>query len=95
MGSLKPGATYVYERSDGVTYAREFGSDPSTREAIGWDYDKNNPTFDPRTFVLSATEDKLWKEIRTAAQNNPSLQQALERVKILYYLSKENGDSKT
>ena len=39
MGSLKPGATYIYEKANGVTYAREFGSDPSTRQAVGWDYD--------------------------------------------------------
>ena len=39
MGSLKPGATYVYEKANGVTYAREFGSHPSTRQAIGWEYD--------------------------------------------------------
>jgi len=41
MGNLKPGATYIYEKANGVTYAREFGSDPSTREAIGWDYEQS------------------------------------------------------
>ena len=45
MGSLKPGAKYIYERADGVTYAREFGADPSTREAIGWNYDPTQPNF--------------------------------------------------
>jgi hypothetical protein len=39
MGSLKPGATYIYEKANGVTYAREFGADPSTRQVVGWDYD--------------------------------------------------------
>jgi hypothetical protein len=38
MGTLKPGVTYVYERADGVIYAREFGAAPDTRRAIGWDY---------------------------------------------------------
>jgi hypothetical protein len=89
MGSLKPGVTYIHERVDNVVYRREFGADPSTREVAGWDYTKDDPNFDPRTFVLSATEDKLWNEIRRAAPTNPTLQEALERVKIIYHLSKD------
>ena len=34
MGLLKPGATYIYERANGVTYAREVES--LHREEIGW-----------------------------------------------------------
>lgn len=30
-----------------------------------------------------------WKEINEAAKTNPALQKALERVRILYYLSKK------
>jgi hypothetical protein len=94
MGSLKPGVKYIYERSGGVTYAKEFGADPSTREAIGWDYDPTKPGFDPRTgdgrpLHDHIMEDKLWGEIRRAAKTNPALHEALERVKILYHLSKE------
>jgi hypothetical protein len=36
-------------------------------------------------------EDKLWGEIRRAARSNQILQDALDRVKILYELSKEDG----
>jgi len=94
MGSLKPGAKYIYERSNGVTYAREFGADPSTREAIGWYYDPTKPNFDPRTkdgrpLHDHIMEDKLWGEIRRMAKTNPTLQEALERVKIIYHLSKD------
>ncbi len=32
-----------------------------------------------------------WKKICRAAENNEALQKAIERVKILYYLSKEDG----
>ena len=35
MGRLKPGATYVYERVDGVVYAREQGQPADTRIEIG------------------------------------------------------------
>lgn len=94
MGNLKPGATYIHERVDNVVYAREFGADPSTRQVVGWDYDKDNPNFDPRTndgrpLREHILEDKLWGDIRREAKTNPALQAAIERVKILYHLSKD------
>ena len=94
MGNLKHGATYIHERVDNVVYAREFGADPSTRQVVGWDYDKDNPKFDPRTsdgklLIEQIRESKLWGEIHRAAKTNPTLQEALERVKIIYHLSKD------
>ena len=89
MGKLKPDAIYVYERVDGVTYAREFGADPATRIEVGWDYDSR--TVDGRPLHDHLMESKLWGDIHTAAKKNPTLQQALDRVKIIYYLSKEDG----
>jgi hypothetical protein len=96
MGNLKPGASYIYERADGVTYAREIGADISTREAIGWQYDPTIPNFDPRTedgrpLYDHITDSKLWGDIRRAAKTNPALQTALDNVKIMYHLSKDNG----
>jgi hypothetical protein len=46
MGTLKPGSTYIYERANGVVYARESGSDPSTRQVIGYESGKE---YDPIT----------------------------------------------
>ena len=40
-------------------------------------------------------ESKLWGDIHRAAKTNYTLQAALERVKVIYYLSKENGNRKT
>jgi hypothetical protein len=34
-------------------------------------------------------EDKLWGEIRREARTNPTLQEALDRVKVTYYLTKD------
>lgn len=79
MGTLKPGATYIYERVDDVVYARESGS--IVRQEIGRDYDLHERLI----------EDKLWGDIRRAAKTNPSLQEALERAKIVYYLIKEQN----
>jgi hypothetical protein len=97
MGNLKPGASYVYEREQGTVYAHETGTDPSTRQPIGWNYDPGeSPRFDARTddrrpLHEHIMENKLWGDIRQAAKTNITLQDALERVKILYHLSKENG----
>ena len=87
MGSLKPGATYVYERNNGIIYAREFGADPSTRKEIGWDYDPR--TKDGRPLHDHIMEDQMWGNIRREARTNPTLQKALDRAIMIYKLSKE------
>jgi len=88
MGTLKPGATYIYERVDGTVYAREAGK--VERTEVGWNYDPR--TRDGRPLIDHIRDDKLWGEIRRAAETNSVLQEALERVKILYHLSKEDGN---
>ena len=82
MGQLNPGATYIYERVDGVTYAREFGS--NERRIIGWDYNYK-PEEDPNK------EKKLWDNIFEKAKSNPALRHALDQCKIVYYLSEDHG----
>jgi len=89
MGSLKPGAKLIYERADGVVYQREFGSDPLSREAVGWDYDPR--TEDGKPLIDHIRDKKLWGEIHQAAKSNILLQEALDRVKILYELSKKDN----
>jgi hypothetical protein len=78
MGTLKPGATYIYERADGVTYAREFGS--NERKAIGWDYDAKGD-------LTKYHDTSLWRRVLKEAESNPTLHQAVERVIMLYKLS--------
>lgn len=73
MGTLKEGASYIYERDKGTVYAREFGS--SERRVIGMDY----PVTDPVN----------WHDVEIVAKTNPALQHALDRVIMLYKLSKE------
>jgi hypothetical protein len=81
MGRLKPGATYVYEKANGVTYAREIGAHPGDRCPIGWDYDLLEQ--DAR-----ANRVELWERIHILARTNPALQEAIERVIIIYELQK-------
>ena len=80
MGNLKPDATYIYEKADGITYAKEFGAPHNERFEIGRDYQR-----------FLKDELRLWEEIVRAGRTNQALQEALNRVKILYHLSKDHG----
>jgi hypothetical protein len=86
MGTLTPGATYIYERNGGTVYAREAGADPSTRREIGWDYDPR--TNDGRPLHDHIIDSKLWGAIHRAAKTNPTLQDSLNQVIEIYQLSK-------
>ena len=100
MTQLKPGATYIYERANGVVYAREFGADPGDRTVVGYEYDPitgqkiphdwDSRTNDGRPLHDHIIEDKMWGEIRRAARTNPTLQDSLERAIMIYQLSKTN-----
>jgi hypothetical protein len=91
MGSLKPGATYIYERNGDEVYAREFGE--TERKLIGYKYemgDKIDPrTNDGRPLREHIMEDKMWGEIRREARTNSTLQKALDRAIMIYKLSKD------
>ncbi len=92
MGSLKPGATYVYERVNDTVYAREVGS--SERRIIGYKYDNEKMTDVQKedTFLgVPMSEMMLMAVIIQESKNNELLRQELERVKITYHLSKDNG----
>jgi hypothetical protein len=88
MGTLKPGASYIYERVGGTVYARESGSNPMDRFIIGQDY--NNEYM--QSFAEQYYLETEWKDIIKEARTNPVLQEALDRVKITYYLSKKDGE---
>ena len=82
VGRLTPGASYVYERANGIVYARRVGDPPDRRFEIGRDYDSKSVYDDLQ-------ESRLWGEIHRAAKTNPALQDALDRVKLIHALSKE------
>ena len=98
MGSLKPGATLIYERANGVVYAREFGADPGDRTVVGYDYDPitgqkiphdwDSRTSDGRPLSDHMLEDQLWGQIRRASKTNPTLQDALDHAIMIYRLTK-------
>lgn len=91
MGTLTPGATYVYERNGEEIYAREVGK--TDRKLIGYQYEnKVDPrTSDGRPLREHILEDKLWGDIRREAKTNEALQSALDRAILIYHLSKDHG----
>jgi hypothetical protein len=96
MGTLKPGATYIYERVGNEVYARESGADPSTRQLMGYNYDPvtghqidyNKSTTTGDRLFDRLQEDKMWGDIRRLARTTPALQDAMERVIMIYKLIK-------
>ena len=86
MGQLKSGVSLIYERDGDTVYQREVGADPATRSEVGWEYDPI--TNNGRPLREEIKEAKLWGDIRRAAPTNPALQDALERVIMIYHLTK-------
>ena len=80
MGTLTPGAKYIYEKANGITYAREFGAPHNDRFEIGRDYER-----------FLKDELQLWEDIVREGRTNKALQDALDRAKIVYHLSKDHG----
>jgi len=85
MGNLRPNANIIYESPDGgeTVYARYHG------ETDKWMVGQSTKA---RDLLESIREDKLWGEIRRAAKSNKALQDALNRAKIIYELSKKDGE---
>ncbi len=85
MGSLKPGATYIYESPDNgkTIYAREAGTNNKT--LIGYHVSDGQKDLD---------EHNLFIDMRKESKKNPALQKALDYAIMIYYLTKDYG-SKT
>ena len=77
MGSLKPGATLIYERSNGMIYAREFGS--TSRTIVGFDIDNNSE------FQIARQE---INQILTMCESDPAMRELLDQLMVLYNLKK-------
>ena len=83
VGRMEPGASYIYEKADGVTYARKMGDPPDARFEVGRDYDSQK-------LHRELMHAKLWGEIHRAAESNPALREALDRVIVIHELSRQD-----
>jgi hypothetical protein len=88
MGQLKPDTTYIYEKANGVTYAREFGAPSEERFEIGREYPPREDTF----MDLPVSQLAVLVELVQAAKTNPALQDALDRAKVIYELSRQDSE---
>jgi hypothetical protein len=84
MGRLVPGVPLIYERVEGTVYSRRAGE--LERTVVGYDHDPR--TTDGRPLHDHIQDSKLWGDIRREAKTNPTLQDALDRVIMIYQLSK-------
>jgi hypothetical protein len=88
MGTLTPGATYIYERDGNTVYAREFGK--TDRRVVGYNMPKQR---DPLQYDIIQTQ--LWQDIVEAGKTNPALQKTLDRAVLIYQTIKDDTDRKT
>jgi len=79
MGSLKPGATYIYERDGNRIYAREFGS--TQRQIVG--YDSNVQEFKERRYYMNHIN-----ELLLMCESDLAMRELLEQLFVLYNLKK-------
>jgi hypothetical protein len=77
MGSLKPGATYIYERVDNRVYAREMGQ--TKRRLVGWT-DNNSPVM--REYASEINQ------VLTMCETDPAMRELLDQLFVLYNLKK-------
>jgi len=82
MGSLKPGATYIYERAGGIIYAREFGK--TKRQVVGYETDNNH---------ISASSKRLLTEMNEVVrmcETDPGMKELLDQLFVMYNLKKNH-----
>ncbi len=85
MGTLTPGATYIYERSEGIIYAREFGADPSTRQVVGYE---SGADYDPYAKSPNRRMLSELNEVVKMCETDPGMKQLLDQLFVMYNLKK-------
>ena len=77
MGTLIPGATYIYERDDNRIYAREFGK--TKRELVGWTDNKSQPMREYCSEI---------NQVLQMCERDPAMRDLLDQLFVLYNLKK-------
>lgn len=79
MGSLTPGATYIYERVDNRIYAREFGK--TDREMVGW-------TTTPSAVMQEYSSE--MNHVLLMCESDPAMRELLDQLFVMYNLKKQH-----
>ena len=83
MSTLIPGEPLIYERANGVVYARYRDRPDIERWIIGGD---PNAVARAKGQLLHWGE---WEDLQSLAQENPALKEQLDKTITLYYLIKD------
>lgn len=79
MGSLKPGATYIYERVAGSVFAREFGK--SERKLVGYSTDMS-----PEIEIYRSE----MNQVLLMCEQDPAMRDMLDQLFVMYNLKKQH-----
>jgi hypothetical protein len=77
MGSLTPGATYIYERVDNRIYAREMGQ--TKRRLVGW--------TDSNSIAMREYRSEI-NQVLEMCEADPAMRELLDQLFVLYNLKK-------
>ena len=80
------GPQAIISRATPIFGAGPLGAEPGDRIAIGWDYDYRKKTE-------AVERMRLWTAILASAKTNPALQEAVDRVIVVYELSKQDPNN--
>lgn len=78
MGTLTPGATYIYERVDDRVYARKFGE--NKRQLVGW-------TDTPTSLAMREYASEI-NAVLQMCESDPAMRELLDQLFVLYNLKK-------
>tara|TARA_B100002019_G_scaffold289918_1_gene306549 strand:+ start:2677 stop:2934 length:258 start_codon:yes stop_codon:yes gene_type:complete len=84
MGTLEPNETLIYERADGVVYARYANKPEIPRWIVGGD---PGAVARAQGKLLDYSE---WMDLCEATQTNETLRKLMNKLVTTYYLIKEN-----
>lgn len=83
MGSLNPGATYIYERAEGIIYAREFGK--TERHVVGYESGKEYDPYGGNKRMMTDLN-----EIVKMCETDTAMRELLDKLFMLYNLKKNH-----
>lgn len=81
MGTLTPGATYIYERVAGSIFAREFGK--TERKLVGY-ITNINPDIEMYRSEIN--------QVLLMCERDPAMKELLDQLFVLYNLKKTSND---
>jgi hypothetical protein len=85
IDTLIPGEALIYERANGVVYARY--RDPPHCSKPRWIIGGSNEAFDRATNNLFSYSE--WQHMIQLSEDNPTLKKQIDRMLVIYYTIKD------